>query len=196
VPAPRGRRGHPLLDEIPGLRDKVEELFQQTPRLTIDGLREELKGTGFWKKLQELGHNNGIARGTLCDERLKFEAAKARRELTLLVAEAYNAGEFDILEIDTAISGMLSVEISAELKDIFDGGEGLTAKAIELANLFEGQARAHAGIERAKTYVNRGAKKAEGYILAHVLEVLKGVDAPLRKTMLDAIRTGAKEAQK
>jgi hypothetical protein len=196
LPEPRGRRGHPVLDEIPGLREWFESEMVTNPGATIDALTERLKETGFWKLLQELGHRNGISRGTLCSERIKFEQKKARREIRLFLASAYNAGEIDLLEIDTAISGMITIELQAELEKIFESGDGFSDKALELASAFRSQVVAHSGLERAKTYVNRGAKRAEGKILAHVLEVLKGADAKSRQMVLDAIRDGAKEAQK
>jgi hypothetical protein len=173
------------------------ELFQQTPRLSLEELRGALKATGYWNQLQELGHANGVSRGTLANERLKFEWAKARRELALVVAQEYNAGEIDVLELDTAISGMISVGLRTELQQALDEGNGsFNDRAIALAEVFRRQLNAHANLERSKMYLNRGAQRAEARILQRVISVLKSADEKVVRVVVDAIREAAAEVRK
>ncbi len=132
-PSPRGRRGHPIIPEIEGLSAWLIERFQRTPRPALAEIREELRATGFWRKLQELGHENGIAKSTIWEFWVDFRAQQAEKDFTLDLAAQYNdvGGDHPVLEIESAAKTLVTVELYKGFLKAVREGVALSDEKIE-----------------------------------------------------------------
>ena len=136
-PEKRGRRGRPLIAQIPGLADWLEEQFLEVPRPSFKEIEERLKKTEFWPKIQAAGYQTG--KTSIYSHWVKWNAQLARKRVIAEYAAAFNeAGEDgDILSIETAITGLANVTIFDALEKEVSGEEspGLSDRAAGLIDL-------------------------------------------------------------
>lgn len=180
-PPIRGRRGHRSVDQQAGFREYLKDLLLRRPKLTIDDMLEEIKGSGYY-----------ISRSALARFGLEFEIERARLEVVSDMARQYAPAGGSILDVETAIGALASTKILEQLMGY--AGKDLDEKAAGLLLLFHRLQTSASSRERAKLAHNRGVKAAVAQIREEMLKILRKDPDTLSK-VLRAIESIGKEAR-
>jgi hypothetical protein len=179
----RGVKGQRLIDKVPGLRQWFIDQLQRTPKPTGPELHAALKSTGFWRKLQDLGNENGIARSTVWESWCAIEIECADKELKREIAEYFNdAGGpgRGVLEIESALTALHLKGLFAEELAAVQNGKTLDSERAEHMRKFIAAA---AQLEKAKHLIGRGRREALELVRAEMKELLKTKPATLRDVL-------------
>ncbi|MGZ5445281.1 MAG: hypothetical protein ACXW5J_26750 [Thermoanaerobaculia bacterium] len=174
----RGRRGHPVIEENPELREWLVDALKRRPAPTLDELVEESKGTGF-----------AVGRDSIYNFKVAFEAELARKELNFELARIYNEASKDgnVLDLETAIGTLFASRIFAELQ----ANASLDDKTLALLDSFRKLQSSSAQRERTRFHVERGVRATKMKIRAQMQDLLKRDPDTLRKVLAVIDRAAA-----
>ena len=189
----RGRRGEPLIPEIPGLAEWMEAQFQETPRPPFREIEERLKQTEFWPKIRAAGFRTG--KSSIHTHYVKWHAESARKRVVVDCAATYNANGSagDILDIETAISGLANVAIFEGLQEELSEGKGISPKAGALIDLHRKLQASSARREAERRAAGVSTRKAYEAARAEIVAILESNPDALQ-LVLAAIDKAQKEA--
>ncbi|HWW60411.1 MAG TPA: hypothetical protein VN181_03495 [Thermoanaerobaculia bacterium] len=176
------RRGHPIIPQIEGLREWLIEQYKRVPRPTLGEIREELKGTGFLRKLKELDGVEGLGKTTISEFFLAFKAQEAERELFVELAALYNdiGRDGSVLEVASATGGLAHIEIFKEFLAAARDGKAIDGERLEQ---FRKLAASMATVEKAKHWIDSGRAEALALVRAEMRELLKDDPPTLRRVL-------------
>lgn len=158
----------------------MEEQFMETPRPSFREIEERLKATAFWPQLREAGFHTG--KSSIHDYWIRWNAQTARKRVIADCAATYNASgnSGDILDIETAISGLASVAIFEELQEELSEGKGISAKAGALIDLHRKLQTSSARRETERRAAGVSTRKAYQAARDEIVEILKGTPDALQ----------------
>lgn len=191
-PDVRGKRGQPLVQEIPGLAEWIEEQFLEEPRPSFRQIEERLKQTEFWQKIRAAGFRTG--KSSIHTHWVRWNAEAVRRRLIAEAAATYNTNSNagDILDIETAISGLANVAIFEELQHELSENSGISAKAGALIDLHRKLQASSARREAERRAAGVSTRKAYDAARAEIVAILE--EKPeLLKLVLAAIDNAAQK---
>jgi hypothetical protein len=192
-PEIRGRRGQPLIPEIPGLAEWMEEQFQQTPRPAFREIEERLKQTEFWPKIRAAGFRTG--KSSIHTHYVRWHAESARKRVVAECAATYNASgdAADILDIEAAITGLANVAIFEDLQEELSDGKGISPKAGSLIDLHRKLQSSSARREAERRAAGVSTRKAYEAARAEIVAILENNPDALQ-LVLGAIDKAQEEA--
>ena len=122
-PATRGRRGRPVIPEIPGLTDWLDLQFREFPRPAFREIEERLRKTPFWDKIRAKGYRTG--KSSIYTHWVHWHAEMARKNAVDEFAAAYAEGDGgEALNLEKAISEFANRGILDDLqRDRAEHGE-------------------------------------------------------------------------
>ncbi len=172
-PAIRGRRGQPLIPEIPGLPEWLETQFQEVPRPSFKEIEERLKKTEFWPKIRARGFRTG--KSSIHTHWVKWNAELARKRVLAEYAAAYNAtGESDdLLAIEAAITGLANVAIFESLQEELSESTGVSEKATALIDLHRKLQSSSARREAERRAAGKTQRNAYAQAREEIIAILK-----------------------
>lgn len=190
----QGRRGHPSIPAIPGLAEWMEEQFRQVPRPSFREIERRLKETPFWTKIRAAGFRTG--KSTIHTYYVNWYAEMARKRVVAEHAAAYNetGRPDDVLDIETAITGLANVAIYQALQDELKEGKGVTPKVNSLIDLHRKLQASSARREQERRAAGVNTRKAYDAATAEILSILE--DSPdMLSLVLAAIRKAQNQTQ-
>ncbi|HET7437505.1 MAG TPA: hypothetical protein VFN10_22565 [Thermoanaerobaculia bacterium] len=189
----RGRRGQPLIPEIPGLAEWMEEQFKEEPRPSFRQIETRLKETTFWNKIRAAGFRTG--KSSIHTHWVRWNAESARKRVVADAAATYNASgsAADVLDIEAAISGLANVAIFEELQQELSDGKGVTAKAGALIDLHRKLQTSSARREAERRQSGVSTRRAYESARAEIVTILESHPDVLQ-LVLAAIDKAQKEA--
>ena len=184
-PATRGKRGRPTIAEIPGLAEWMETQFKLVPRPSFTEIEERLKRTNFWPKILASGRRTG--KSSVHTWWLKWTADIARKRVAAEFASAFNQGSGkEILEIETAITGLANLAILEGIRQEIDGKNTVTDKASKLIELHRRLQSSSARREAERRAAGRTERLAIEKVRKEMVSELDKEPAA-RKVFLDAL---------
>jgi hypothetical protein len=182
-----------VIPEIPGLGAWMEEQFQEIPRPSFREIENRLKQTPFWQKIRALGFRTG--KSSIHTHWVRWHAETARKNVVADLAATYNmsGNAGDILDIETAITGLANVAIFEALQEELSDGQGVTAKAGALIELHRKLQASSARRENERRAAGVNAKRVYQAARAEIVAILESNPDALR-LVLGAIDKAQQES--
>jgi hypothetical protein len=153
VPLKHGRRGHPVIDEIPGLAAWMEAQFLKVPRPTFREIATELTASEFWPLITRAGHATG--RSSIHAYWKNWQKRRATRVARALIANN------DPLGAEAGVSSLANAAIAEEFEREYRE-HGLTKHALALIALH--------GKHQASSARREAERRAAGEVERRALE--------------------------
>lgn len=193
-PSVRGRRGHPVIPEVPGLTEWLEAQFEEFPRPSFREIEERLQKTPFWEKIRAKGYKTG--KSSIHTHWVKWSAERAHHKAVAEYAEQLVAetDPADAFAIETAITRHANVAILDELVSELAGGK-VTDTAKQLIDLHRKLQSSSARREAERRASGSSLRRAYEEARSEIAAILKE-DPEARRRVLAAIDNAQNSAER
>jgi len=169
----------------------MEAQFKQVPRPSFTEIEERLKKTDFWPMILKAGRRTG--KSSVHTWWLKWTADVARKRVAAEFASAFNQGSGrEILDIETAITGLANIAILEGIREEIDEKRTVTDKASKLIELHRRLQSSSARREAERRASGRATRAAYEYLRNEVFTDLKQDQEALRVVLAALDRADAK----
>jgi hypothetical protein len=172
-PENRGRRGQPLIPQIPGLAEWLEAEFEKVPRASFKEIEERLKKTPFWPKIRAAGFRTG--KTSIHTHWIRWNAERAQKQTLADQTAALSAaiGGEDVLATEATITALANASLLNALENELHEEPGVSAKAASLIDLHRKLQTSSARREAERRAAGIGARRAYAQARAEIVAVLK-----------------------
>jgi uncharacterized protein DUF3486 len=172
-PENRGRRGQPLIPQIPGLTEWLESEFEKVPRASFKEIEERLRETPFWPKIRAAGFKTG--KTSIHTHWIRWNAERAQKQTLADQTAALSAalGSDEILATEATITALANASLLNALENELHEEPGVSPKAASLIDLHRKLQTSSARREAERRAAGIGARRAYAQARAEIMAVLK-----------------------
>jgi hypothetical protein len=169
-PETRGRRGRPVIPEIPGLPEWLDLQFREFPRPSFREIEERMRKTPFWDKIRAKGYKTG--KSSIYTHWVHWHAEMARKRAIDEFAAAYASSGGESLNLEVAISDLANRGILNDLQKELASGE-ITENAHKLVELHRKLQTSSTRREAERRAAGVASRRVEDDVRERIVKILE-----------------------